>query len=643
MTKYAYGVRLFDRPFMTNFRSGAARLLFASVLACAPAGCYWSASTTAKRTSEDLESRPQPVMPQAASSEQFMALSDDPLSGNPWLAEEFRNEDPTVAGWESEAFHDLENAQLKHLGEFISAGKVAATKLEDLVAVEIQFSPLRPAGLEVVYADDTVVVQRPAGDSEIQLRGPEAFVSALNSLIDDAQASDARVKYKGLHVELKEDSAVTVADFQLSWRHPGGTSQVNSVWTMEWTREAKPRLRSVRVSDYEEVRPAPTGRLQFDDVALRVLGRNASYGEQLIQGYDYWRARSDRALGSDLAGNQGIAVGDVNGDGLDDIYVLQPGGLPNRLYVHQKDGTAIDKSHEAHVDYLDFSRAALFLDLDNDGDQDLVLGMSPGLLLLANDGSGQFKFRKALPCPGSVYSLCAADYDNDGLIDVFACGRYPQGALREETRVQGLPIPYHDANNGGPSSLWRNAGSFHFEDVTEQVGLDANNRRFTLAAAWEDFDNDGDQDLYIANDFGRNNLYRNDGGRFIDVAAAEGVEDIGAGMSASWGDANNDGRMDLYVGNMFSSAGHRVAFQPQFMPDVDSRTRSEFQRHARGNSLFLNRGKRDTADFDDVTMPAHVNLGRWAWGALFVDLNNDGWEDLFVANGFITTASPGDL
>ena len=101
--------------------------------------------------------------------------------------------------------------------------------------------------------------------------------------------------------------------------------------------------------------------------------------------------------------------------------------------------------------------------------------------------------------------------------------------------------------------------------------------------------------------------------------------------------------MDLYVGNMFSSAGHRVAFQRQFMPDVDERTRREFQRHARGNSLFLNRGQQPDADFEDVTLDADVNLGRWAWGSMFVDLNNDGWEDLFVANGFITTEDTGDL
>ena len=81
-------------------------------------------------------------------------------------------------------------------------------------------------------------------------------------------------------------------------------------------------------------------------------------------------------------------------------------------------------------------------------------------------------------------------------------------------------MPYHDANNGGRNVLLRNDGRWRFSHATVRAGLDVKNRRFSYAAAWEDFDNDGDQDLYVANDFGRNNLYRNDSGRFTDIAAA---------------------------------------------------------------------------------------------------------------------------
>jgi hypothetical protein len=158
-------------------------------------------------------------------------------------------------------------------------------------------------------------------------------------------------------------------------------------------------------------------------------------------------------------------------------------------------------------------------------------------------------------------------------------------------------------------------------------------------------------DLYVANDFGRNNLYRNGpvpegetgskGGRkFTDVAADAGVEDISAGMGVAWADYNHDGWMDLYVSNMYSAAGNRVAYQRRFRGVDDDSTRARFQRHARGNSLFENAGD---GTFRDVSVAAGVTMGRWAWGSQFVDLNNDSRDDLVVANGYVTNEDSRDL
>ncbi len=98
--------------------------------------------------------------------------------------------------------------------------------------------------------------------------------------------------------------------------------------------------------------------------------------------------------------------------------------------------------------------------------------------------------------------------------------------------------------------------------------------------------------------------------------------------------------MDLYVSNMFSSAGNRIAFQRRFKQEANQATRTTIQRHARGNSLFENvEGK----SFQDVSLRAGVTMGRWAWGSLAADLNNDGWQDLLVANGFVTGDDSGDL
>ena len=202
------------------------------------------------------------------------------------------------------------------------------------------------------------------------------------------------------------------------------------------------------------------------------------------------------------------------------------------------------------------------------------------------------------------------------------------------------PFPFYDANNGGANALFRNDGDFRFVNVTEATGLDANNTRFSYSAVWEDYDNDGDVDLYVANDFGRNSLYRNDGGQFTDVAPEAGVEDMATGMSVSWGDCNRDGFMDLYVGNMFSSAGSRVTYQPMVTQAHRSDTVANFQRLARGNTLFTNAGD---GTFNDVSEAAGVTKGRWAWASKFVDFNNDTWLDLVVANGFVTNSDSGDL
>jgi len=118
------------------------------------------------------------------------------------------------------------------------------------------------------------------------------------------------------------------------------------------------------------------------------------------------------------------------------------------------------------------------------------------------------------------------------------------------------------------------------------------------------------------------------------------VEDISPGMSIDWGDYDNDGLMDIYISNMFSGAGNRITFQDRFQTSADEETRGHFQRFARGNALFQNKG---SGKFTDSSVEAGVTVGRWAWGSRFADLNNDGWQDLIVANGFFTQEDTSDL
>ena len=176
--------------------------------------------------------------------------------------------------------------------------------------------------------------------------------------------------------------------------------------------------------------------------------------------------------------------------------------------------------------------------------------------------------------------------------------------------------------------------------MTLESGLDFKNRRHSLASSWEDYDNDGDPDLYVSNDYGHNCLYRNEGGKFSEVAAAAGVVDAGPGMSASWSDYDRDGDMDLYVGNMFSSAGGRIFTQEGFRPWLPEEERGLYRRFVKGNSMFENRGD---GTFSEVGAERGVETARWAWSSLFGDLNNDGWDDIVVANGYVTAPDTGDL
>jgi hypothetical protein len=380
---------------------------------------------------------------------------------------------------------------------------------------------------------------------------------------------------------------------------------------------------------------------RFTDVTAKALGHNTSYRHQLALGLDAWRNALDEASGVDVYGHNGIAVGDYNGDGLEDLYVCQPAGLPNRLYRNNGDGTFDDVSAAAGVDVLDSSTMALFADFDNDKDQDLLVVAGARLLLFRNDGKGKFAIREnaGFAMSGATLTSAAlADIDRDGDLDVYVCAYdfWTPGTTYD------APTPYYDATNGPPNFLYRNRGDGTFEDITAASGMNANNNRFSFAASWADYDKDSWPDLYVANDFGRNNLYRNRGdGTFEDVAAKAGVEDLGAGMSASWGDYDGDGWLDLYVSNMWSSAGQRLTFNPAFAGVAgDAGVRAAFQRQARGNSLFRNKGD---GTFEDVTLQAGVEFGRWAWASSLFDYDNDGRPDIFVTNGYVTGPDTHDL
>jgi len=184
-------------------------------------------------------------------------------------------------------------------------------------------------------------------------------------------------------------------------------------WELEWEASASGefRLREWQALDETQSRAASP---VFVDITAQTLGGNSSYSSQLLHGADYWRTVLDGACGIDIYGHNGISVGDIDGDGFDDLYVCQPAGLPNRLYRNRGNGTFEDITERSGVGILENTACALFADVHNDGRQDLIVVRTNGPLLFLNEGGGNFRQRRdafqfAKPPPGTFTGAAMAD------------------------------------------------------------------------------------------------------------------------------------------------------------------------------------------------------------------------------------------
>ncbi|HET9834492.1 MAG TPA: FG-GAP-like repeat-containing protein [Vicinamibacterales bacterium] len=538
---------------------------------------------------------------------------------------------------------------LRELSEALRAGGPAASAAVRRLLVDSDFR-----GAPLWSTDE-------AGDGQAPLE-----VRRSKNLPRDTTL-DARAFGAELRRLLGEFRDITVAEFLITSIEPegatdppanlrttvrydivgGGTKAYRVEHVGEWDVNWRRRASGWQISRWTAMSHLASRARQpvFTEITDAALGRIDSFRRQLTIDLDSWMATFDAVLTRDSNGHHGISVGDVDGDGLDDLYIAQPAGLPNRLYRNRGDSTFEDITYDAGVAVLDDTAQSLFADVDNDGDQDLVIATSTSLLLFINDGKGHFTpvqnaFRFARPLQGVLTSITMADYDRDGFLDLYVCV-YSYFFRAGEDKA-GTPAPYYDARNGPPAVLFRNDGHGRFVDVTHEAGLDVDNNHYHFAAAWADYDGDGWPDLLVANDFGTKNLYRNLGRRngtvtFEDVAASAGLLDHGAGMSATFVDYDNDGLLDIYTGNMWSAPGLRITSAPTFMRDAPPDVRALYRRHVRGNSLFRNLGD---GRFEDKTLEAHAEMGRWAWSSDAFDFDSDGWDDLYTVNGMLTRKAP---
>src|SRR4051812_43342547 len=317
-----------------------------------------------------------------------------------------------------------------------------------------------------------------------------------------------------------------------------------------------------------------------------------------------------------------VSVVDFDGDGWPDLYFTNSRfGEQNALYRNRGDGTFEDVAESAGVANLNksgvgVSMGAVWGDIDNDGREDLLVYRYGSLSLFRNvDGRHFEDITKSAGLDRWVNSNGAIwlDYDRDGLLDLYVTAYFRSDIdLWRLTTTKIMHDSFVFATNGGKNLLFHNLGGGRFEDVTDHSGVGST--RWTLAAASADFNDDGWPDIYVANDYGPEELFLNDHGRRF-VRANAGLENESkSGMSVALGDAFNRGRLDAFVTNI-SERGY--IFQ--------------------NNNLRVNQMS-EAGRFRNVAEGAVADAG-WAWGAQFGDFNNDGANELFVANGFISADS----
>ncbi len=337
----------------------------------------------------------------------------------------------------------------------------------------------------------------------------------------------------------------------------------------------------------------------------------------------------------EIHAGSGVALADMDRDG--DLDACFGSGGRNRLYRNLGHGRFEDITESSGTGYEGNTRGLVFTDLTGDGLPDIYLANANSLnVFYRNRGDGSFEDLSEQSGARGLdtvnTSVVAADVDLDGDLDLLVTAYRPP-----ENFFANL-----FATNGARNLLLMNDGSGHFTEEGEQRGLPET--AWSQAAAFGDADDDGDPDLFVANDFAWDHYYINDGtGHFTQAAADSGITRRGFSMSASWGDVDNDGDQDIYVSKMTS--GTTWMFDDKRFPMkgiqrlVRKKVISDLMDETAGNSLFENQGD---GTFREISVETGTWMAHWSWGSDFWDFDRDGDLDIYCAMGFWSGESSED-
>jgi hypothetical protein len=355
-----------------------------------------------------------------------------------------------------------------------------------------------------------------------------------------------------------------------------------------------------------------TGRIRFEEIGARARAR-------LLHHTRHFHGAKADILEMFTSGGAAVAVGDYDNDGYDDLFVTDSdAGRTCHLLHNNGDLTFTEVTAEAGVgkgnDEHSIVSDALWFDYDNDGRLDLLVARFGTPILYHNEGNGKFRdvtAQSGLNKFGNTIAVIAFDYDNDGYLDLLFGNYFKPVDLFDLKDPHVLPDNLDQATNGGGVTLWHNQGNGTFVDVTAKAGL-GRHTGWTLDVGHADFDNDGWQDIYLADDYGTDRLFLNNhDGTFREVTAEAIGIDTKKGMNVDVADYDRDGWLDIYVTNITDEYMHEC------------------------NMLWHNNGV-DAAGkltFTDLSRETGTCSTLWGWGAKFGDFDNDGWVDLFAADG----------